>query len=99
MDFPLYLEQKEFVKGRDELHQVMYTVLKQPFGTILQDYKKGSGISIHIDGDLVVEMIRYSLEMISGVIIKSVKRVSEEEFDVIYSYQSEIDKFVFNFNS
>lgn len=97
MDFPIYLETGAFVKGTQELEQLMTIILQQSFGTILQNDRLGSSVDVHTSSLVVVENIRAALNEIQGVEITDVKIIDPNgEYSVIYVYRGSRNVFSFN---
>lgn len=96
MDLPIDLQSKEFVKGSDELHQVIILVLKSAKGQLLQDPDWGAGGMIHIeDKDDAESLIKNEVEKIKGVTVETCKFLTDEEVIMQINYRGQIVSYQF----
>ena len=94
MDFPLTLEKKAFVQGKDELEQVIYISLSQDFGTILHDEKKGTNISVHMMDQSALKLhAEVTLSRIQGLTLKSIQLVDYDNMEIVYEYEGNLEKY------
>lgn len=94
MDFPIALETMDFVEDYAAKKQEIEICLRQSRGTILQDWSRGSDVSVHINS---LNMLYHSVETvmlkIADIKLHSVKVVGDEIL-IWYTYQGKVEKVI-----
>lgn len=94
MDFPISLESKRFVSGKEELEQVIFISLSQRFGTILHDERKGTNLSVHRNDVSKMKLdVQVTFDSIKGVELKNVQVVSDDHIEIEYIYNGNIENY------
>lgn len=94
MDFPLYLETKEFVDDKKSIQQQIEVVIRQAYGTILHAPNKGSRVSVHVSSALSIhDAVEFSLKAIKEIDVVTINVFMEQELvDVTYVYRDSVER-------
>lgn len=96
MDFPKILETRQFVNGLEEKKQEMVILLRQSYGTILQDVTRGTDLSEHQSSAILMQrQVEMTLEVVRDV-TNLLVYVEDELISVSFTYKSSQESLEYN---